>query len=231
MKDCAAKNIETIKIKVIRVKFESIYLRAFDIPKFRGYLSAKYSAYTFIHNHLQNDSLRYAYPLIQFKTIQNKPVIIGMEQGIEILKKVFLDIDELLINEKRFQINEKSVILEEYEFGQINLLKLYRFISPWMALNQENHKKYTELNRHERPLFLKKILAGNIKSLSKGFNYFIPDFDNLNIRLEVKPLTRNFKNIKMTCFQGTFQTNFLIPDYLGIGKQSARGFGTVEAIS
>jgi hypothetical protein len=31
----------------------------------------------------------------------------------------------------------------------------------------------------------------------------------------------------MICFQGEFTTNFLIPDYLGIGKQVARGFGTV----
>jgi hypothetical protein len=29
---------------------------------------------------------------------------------------------------------------------------------------------------------------------------------------------------------GTITTNFLIPDYLGLGKQTARGFGTVVRI-
>jgi len=32
----------------------------------------------------------------------------------------------------------------------------------------------------------------------------------------------------MQCFTGDFTTNFLIPDFLGIGKQSARGFGVVR---
>jgi hypothetical protein len=30
---------------------------------------------------------------------------------------------------------------------------------------------------------------------------------------------------------GTITTNFLIPDYLGLGKQTARGFGTVVRIT
>jgi hypothetical protein len=34
----------------------------------------------------------------------------------------------------------------------------------------------------------------------------------------------------MICFTGEFMVNFHIPDYLGIGKQVARGFGTVERI-
>jgi hypothetical protein len=40
----------------------------------------------------------------------------------------------------------------------------------------------------------------------------------------------NFKNIPMVCFTGEFTMNFLLPDYLGIGKQVARGFGTVRRI-
>jgi hypothetical protein len=32
----------------------------------------------------------------------------------------------------------------------------------------------------------------------------------------------------MLCFTGDFTTNFLIPEFLGLGKQSARGFGVVR---
>ena len=228
--DTVGKKINSVYVQVLYVQFESVHLRAFDIPKFRGYLAKKYASYQLIHNHLENDKLRYAYPVIQFKTIVNKPVIIGIEEGIHVLKKVFLDINELRINKQRIQINEKSVMLREWKLGQADEVISYRFISPWMVLNQENHKKYKRMKWHEQRAFLEKILAGNLKSLSKAFNYFIPGFENLHVRLDIKPLTRNFKNIKMTCFTGTFQTNFHIPDHLGLGKQTARGFGSGERI-
>ncbi len=230
MKNMIIPHKTFVREKLICVQFDSVHLRSFDIPKFRGYLSEKYSSYNLIHNHLEDNRLRYAYPQIQFKTINNKPVIIGLGEGIEILKKVFLDIQELKINQERLQINEKSVMLREWKLGQTEEQVKYRFISPWMALNQENHKKYIHLSWHEKRSFLERILAGNLKSLAKGFQYFIPDFDNLHVQLDLKPVTRNFKNIKMTCFSGTFQTNFFIPDHLGLGKQVARGFGVVERL-
>jgi len=43
-----------------------------------------------------------------------------------------------------------------------------------------------------------------------------------------KPLEVNFHNQPMQCFTGDFTTNFLIPEFLGLGKQSARGFGVVR---
>ena len=148
-------------------------------------------------------------------------------QGINVLKKVFFELDRLNINGKEMIINEKSVILNEVDFGQTEEPELYQFLSPWMALNQENHEKFKSLPWKEQRAFLEALLKGNLKSLSKGFEYFIPNFENLHIEADLKSVLRNFKNIKMTCFKGTFKTNFFIPDYMGIGKQAARGFGVV----
>lgn len=36
------------------------------------------------------------------------------------------------------------------------------------------------------------------------------------------------KDMNVMTFVGTFQANFLIPDYLGIGKSVSRRFGTVK---
>lgn len=209
------------------ITFQAIRINDFNIPKFRGYLAERYSDYDLIHNHLNNNRLRYAYPAIQFKTINAHPVIVGIGEGIDILKKVFMDIDKLNIDGHIQRIDEKSIILEKVVLGQTDKMHQYRFISPWMALNSENHRKYKTLEWHQRRKFLEVILARNLKSLSKGFDYFIPDFPNIHVQAELKPVKRNFKNIKMTCFQGTFATNFIIPDHLGIGKQTARGFGMV----
>lgn len=230
MIDKMESSINTINIDRLILNFQNLRMKTFDIPKFRGYLASEYKNYTLIHNHLENGRLRYAYPLIQFKVIDSQPTIVGIGEGIEILKNVFLDIGELDINGRRYVINEKSVQLNQVEFGQTENPVTYQFLLPWMGLNQENYRKYKKLKWNERRFFLENILRGNMKSLSKAFGYFIPDFDNYYVQTDLKSTIRNFKNSRMICFNGKFTTNFLIPDYLGIGKQTARGFGTVVKV-
>lgn len=230
MIDKMESSINTINIDRLILNFQNLRMKTFDIPKFRGYLASEYKNYTLIHNHLENGRLRYAYPLIQFKVIDSQPTIVGIGEGIEILKNVFLDIGELDINGRRYVINEKSVKLDQVEFGQTENPVTYRFLLPWMGLNQENYRKYKKLKWNEKRFFLENILRGNMKSLSKAFGYFIPDFDSYYVQTDLKSTIRNFKNSRMMCFNGKFTTNFIIPDYLGIGKQTARGFGTVVKV-
>jgi len=216
-----------MKIKKVVLIFSGVELNKADIPKFRGYISKKYPNYEIIHNHLKDGSLRYSYPLIQFKTIENKPAIVGINEGIDLLKKVFLEISNIKIGEQMRDINEKSIALREDEFGvSIDFID-YKFYSPWMALNQENYNKYNRMNRYDQMVFLKHILRENLKTISKGFGYTIPDIDEVKVDGKFIKRMVNFKNIKMLCFVGSFITNFHIPEYLGIGKQVARGFGMV----
>ena len=101
----------------------------------------------------------------------------------------------------------------------------YQFISPWMCLNEINYKKYLNINEEEKKELLKKILIGNIISMSKGLNYTVTD--KIMVDLEVKPIKVKFKNQNMLCFVGNFIANFMIPNKLGIGKSVSRGFGTI----
>ena len=219
-----------MKIKKVVLIFSGVELNKTDIPKFRGYLSSKYPNYDIIHNHLKDGSFRYSYPLIQFKTINHKPAIVGINEGIELLKKVFLEIQDMKIGEQRRVINEKSIVLREEEFGVSSDFIDYKFCSPWMALNQENYNKYNRMNRYDQMAFLKHILRENLKTISKGFGYTIPNIDEVRVDGGFRVKLVNFKNIQMLCFTGSFISNFHIPEYLGIGKQVARGFGMVGKI-
>jgi len=221
------KGLNNAQAKRILITFQSAKLRAFDIPKFRGYLAQQYPHYSLIHNHLEDGQLRYAYPSIQFKVLNEHPTIVGIGGGISILKKVFMEINELQIGSQKTIIDEKAVVLDTVRIGVSDRPVNYRFLSPWMGLNQTNHVLYRTLAWNEKRPFLEKILRGNLKSLSKGFGYFIPNFEDITLQANLTPIVRNFKNNRMLCFKGTFTTNFLIPDYLGLGKQTARGFGTV----
>ncbi len=217
-----------MKIKIITIIFSDVYLTKFDLPKLRGYFSQKFPEYSELHNHLPGGKFSYKFPQIQYRIINKHPALIGFNKGIDILKKIFFELDEMIIDNRKYTINEKEIYLREYDFGVAEEFINYKFISPWMALKEENYEKYNGLNKFEQQGFLKHLLRENFKSLSKGFNYWIDNIENVKVEGYLKPKRVNFKNQKMLCFTGEFMTNFNIPDNLGLGKQSARGFGVVK---
>ena len=224
------ENSKIVTVKIIQVQFPNNPMNRFDIPKFRGYIANRYPKYYLIHNHLENGKLRYGYPLIQFKTIRKIPTIIGIGESIDILKDVFLDVEEIDIDGKRESVWEKSIKVRQEEFGQSKEFFNYKFASPWMALKEENYETYKVMNAVEKQQFLRHLLRENFKTVSKGVQYWINNIDEIKVEGFFSEVIRNFKNNRMVCFTGKFNTNFLIPDHIGIGKQVARGFGTVERI-
>jgi hypothetical protein len=217
-------------IPIIKVQFPNNPLNSFDIPKFRGAIAKQFPNYYLIHNHLTDGKFRYGYPLIQFKTIDSIPTIIGLAEGIEILKKVFMEIEQLDIEGNRRKIWEKNICMREEHIGLSPEFKNYRFLAPWMALKEENFETYKTLDPADQQQFLRHLLRENLKTLSKGAGYWIPEVEAIKVEGFFKRGERNFKNNRMVCFTGEFMVNFHIPEYLGIGKQVARGFGTVERI-
>ncbi len=210
------------------LKFSDARLKYSDIPKLRGYFANKFSQYPEFHNHPPDGSFNYSFPQIQYRIVNHHPALIVTKDALDIMKKVFFEMDQLNVDGKKFVINEKQIEVKNAKFGQTKDFVEYKLISPWMALNEKNFKKFKTANKIEQQNLLKNILRGNLLSLAKGFDYTIPDFEKISVEGYFKPLRVNFKNIKMLCFTGEFTTNFFIPDYLGIGKQSARGFGVVK---
>ena len=217
-----------IPVKYMLLSFGDIRFSAFEIPKLRGYFAARFPSEHLFHNHLPSVAQSYKYPLIQYRMIDRCPALLGIGEGIDVMKRIFLQVDELRIGKEVYAVNDLSVSLMEEPLGQCIEFRSYRFASPWMALNQENYREFVKLNTIQQKQRLKQILRGNLLTLSKGFGYTIPDFDAVELDGWFKPVERNFHNIPMQCFTGEFTTNFVIPDQLGLGKQIARGFGVIE---
>jgi hypothetical protein len=144
------------------------------------------------------------------------------------LLDVVYDLGTIDIGKKEISTNEKAFFVERKEYGICKDLIEYKFLSPWMALNQSNYKGYMESDQESKNNVLKKILIGNILSMSKKMDYRVEE--ELKVYLKLNPITVNFKNNEMVAFTGEFLINFIIPDFLGIGKSVARGFGTVERV-
>ena len=208
------------------IKYENIDLKSEDANKLRGFFSNKYIDHEIVHNH-SGDGFIYNYPKIQYKSIKNQPIICGIAEGADIALKMSFETDHLTIGNKELSGMQKSMIKEQRKFGIINDYKEYKFLTPWVALNQKNISRYSRSNSIEKESMLKKIMIGNILSMSKGLGYTVNDKIHTWINLEEKIIS--FKGIDMKSFTGTFKTNFLIPNYLGLGKSVSRGFGTIKS--
>jgi len=222
--------MSAVTVALIQVQFPNNRLNDFDIPKFRGTISDQFPKYELIHNHLKDGKFRYKYPLIQFKSLNRIPTIIGIGEGIDILKEVFLDVNHIDIAGRREKVWEKTVLIREDTLGQADDFIRYCFSNSWMALKEENYATYNTLDSADQQQFLRHLLRENLKTLSKGVGYWIPDIEKVKVEGFFKEIPRNFKNNRMICFNGEFMVNFHIPEHLGIGKQVARGFGTVERV-
>ncbi|MCB5278682.1 MAG: hypothetical protein LHW59_04080, partial [Candidatus Cloacimonetes bacterium] len=208
--------------------FTDLSLQAFDIPKLRGYFAHKYANDPLFHNHLKAEKCSYRYPQIQYRIYKGHPALIGIGEGIDAVKKIILDNHNIRIGNSSMPVNEFLVDIRKEEFGQCEEIQSYHFVSPWMALNQDNYREYIKTTTLEQEIRLQRILRGNLLTISKAFSYTIPDLDSIEVEGSFRTVSRNFHNIPMHCFTGQFSMNFKIPNNLALGKQVTRGFGVVE---
>lgn len=191
----------------------------------RGFFAVKFNEYSLLHQH-NADKFIYSYPLVQYKIIDGAPMVIGINDGAEVLKQVYDKYDEIKLGEGVYEIVEKGISVKNQEFGLSDKIQFYEFATPWLALNQENYKKYYGLkDSGERREFLRKTLTGNLLSMSKSLDYRVPDKIKCDVSLQIRK--RRLKDVNVMTFIGGFCVNFIIPDHLGIGKSVSRGFGAV----
>ncbi len=214
-------------LNVLIMKFSSLEMARRDIPKIRGYIAEQFSEIDELHNH-KGEKFIYRYPIIQYKTVEGKPAIIGINKGADIIMQIEDKLDNIRIQGEYVEIYEKSIEYKRQTYGITNDLVRYKFESPWMCLNEDNHKQYEKSNEEQKNEILKRILAGNILSMSKSFNYTVEQ--QLTPYINLKPDSVKFKNMDMMTFKGEFLVNFNIPEYLGIGKSVSRGFGVVKMV-
>ncbi len=218
-----------MQITQTTIQFPDIQLQTRDAHKLRGYFGNLFMEHSpLLHNHYDDGSSRYAYPLIQYKVIDRIPVLVGFQEGAELLVSLFLKIRELDIEGQHFPILAKNIQQKQCELTVNQQLYNYSFKTLWMALNQENFRKYQQLDESEKGGFLNRQLQNNILSFYKGLSFHTNERIMVITRMEEKQT--QFKNQSMLAFAGQFTSNAYLPEWAGIGKAVSRGFGTVSLI-
>ncbi len=217
----------------------SVVVLHFDKPTYgldiqpkdlRGAIAGLYPNEILLHQHYDDGLVKYKYPLVQYKHINKKCLIIGIEDGAKLLNDLNLIGKTILLFNSKYRIIKKNISFQELSFGITKTVLFYSFLTPWLALNEKNYEQYQKLGTWEkRKVLLEKILIGNIISMSKSLGYTVPEPIRANVD-RIKEVKSYLKGTPMLGFIGTFSVNFEIPDYWGIGKSVSRGFGTIKRV-
>ena len=209
------------------IRFPEIALRTRDAHKLRGYFGNLFQEHSpLLHNHWEDGTSRYAYPLVQYKVLHQVPTLLGINEGAELLVKLFLHIREIGIEGQRYPVLQKNIESRQLSVGVESDLHQYQFSTLWMALNQHNFPLYIQADETQQKQQLKGILVNNILSFYKGVGYRAQD--RIMTSVQVRRKETQFKNQTMLAFEGSFTTNARLPEGIGLGKAVSRGFGTIQ---
>ena len=172
---------------------------------------------------------KFLYPRVQVKILDEQIYFIGIGEGVDAIKEVLEDLKTLDFGNITFEISD--IEIEEYNnrLSPSSKPVRYRFITPWVALNHSTIKKYRHLKNKDRVHYLNQLLGQNIAFISRELGIELEEniFTKLNLStLLPKKMDEN----NWAAFEGEFETNFILPNYIGIGNGITRGYGTLRGL-
>ena len=215
-------------LKIFTLTLEPVDPVQFSMAETRAYFAGKLEEHTVLNK--SNDiTFIYRYPAVQCKQIKNLLMVIGISQGAALLEQLSHERNEILSGKNTCTILERDSVIRNEEFKISGTTHAYEFLTPWLALNQQNAKKFYNLKgKPERDAFIRRILIGNLETLAKSLDYKtpVPITCEAKIRFRIDWMGR--ENVMV--FLGKFRTNLRIPDYFGIGQSVSQGFGTIKSV-
>ena len=191
----------------------------------RGYFGNFFRKIVEFHNHLDQITFNYKSPNIQYRVIDGNLSILGINEGGDILLKSIEEIklDEIILDGIDNKIKEKEIKITFPELEIKDERYDYKFESFWIALNEENYKKYQKgefsLDNQLRNNILEFFKLSGVQATKRIIA--VGEFEEHKI-IE--------KDIVILGFTGTFKTNVNLPDLIALGKRKSVGFGIIKRI-
>ena len=169
---------------------------------------------------------KFLYPRVQVKILDEQIYLIGINEGVLPVLEISEKIEKLDFGNITFQIQDRDISQFDNEFISSTQLINYKFITPWVALNNLTGKKYRNLEESDKHSYLTKLAGHNIIFIAKELNLDLEK--EIYIKLELSSLVAQKVDEKnWGSFKGTFKTNCILPNYIGLGNGITRGLGTI----
>lgn len=187
------------------------------------------------HNHLPDGKSIYRSrgAPFQFKVINNEVFILALNEGVEFANsfqwpktiKMALGRGGVLVELKLTSKTEKKASFQK------SVMRCYRNLLPYLALNQDKYKIYQSLSNDEKRKAIEKGISNHILTAAKWCGITINKHKHLIetnlIQMKTNPPIKIKDDLFFTPFDVMFECNTEIPDYIGIGKFVSRGYGTM----
>ena len=209
-----------MKYSILKIKTDKEY-RLRDLEKLRGFLIQKYEGNTIFHNHISGN-FDYSYPKLQYKLIKNNLAIMAIEEVSDLNSKLFEEIEYInIFGDMFFDVKKELIIKNEDIIYSRNEMFNYKFITPYLPLNEKNFSKYLK-----GEYSLERAITNNILEVLKGLEIWLEKDNKIYTSTNLEITSRNLKNVNMIAFTGNFSTNIKFPNYFSLGKRKSLGYGT-----
>ncbi len=211
-------------ISICTARFELSQDPGITPVELRGFMAHRFTDIPEFHHH----SVRsYHYPLVQYKKMGDRLAVVGVREFSSIVFRKMSDLDHIMARSKRMPV--RSLSLENSSYRLVPEAGTYGFASPWLALNRENHARFSRADGGEKTAILESILVGNILSMLKGLGVFADRRITARID-EFKADDVAAHGNRFIGIRAKFETNVRLPAGLGLGKSVSKGFGILEAV-
>lgn len=218
----------------IHLRILTLYTnRPFRYPgsDLRRAITAQFKDNPVLHNHTER-GFDYKSPQVRYIAIKGVPRLLSFDKGLDIVEKIYKEQPTLKVGTASYKVIGTELEDRIEDIGIVGgTTYRYSSITPWIALNEENYSLFVRAGVFEaRKKILSKILVGNLLSLSKNLNVEIKE--TINVELN------NFSEIELKAghlpllgLNANFETNYKLPELVGIGKLVSKGFGIMHMIS
>ena len=198
-----------------------------DARRLRGAVAGR-GADDLLHQHGPAGAL-YRSPLVRYDTAGGAARAVGIGDGALLLRGL-PNFDRLRLGDRELPVLEQIKAPGRCEVGPTAAPLTYRFLTPYLALNQENHRRWLRSGRRERGALLARVVVGNLLSFSQGVGLHVAERLHAEVDLRPSGPVVLKPGVRLAGFLGTVQVNYRLPAGWGLGKSVARGFGTLEPL-
>lgn len=200
-----------------------------EIPLFRGAVIQTFNGIenSLFHNH-QNEKLRHSYPLVQYKRVNGYAAIMGIDEGADIVEQLSAcNSFNCQLGYRKMNMKISAIHSEKTVISPCDTIQRYK-IHRWLPLNSGNYQEYqTMRGLGDRINILEKVLIGNILSFTKGINQYIKSPLTCELVQLEDVGTITYKGVGLMCFNAHFETNMLLPEFIGLGKSASINHGMI----
>jgi hypothetical protein len=218
---------EKLTVKVLRADFQGVY----PVRAFRSALAKRFEDSLF-DNHLEQGGLSYRYPRVQYKRLGQKMSVLCLQEAVERVGKFFGGELEVVLDGEPHKLHLSDLKLHQHRIVVWQQTELEYTLDNWSPFSQQSHQQYERLDGVvERMAFLQERLLKHIMAFLRSVEA-VPS-RRVEVRLLdlSRPDTRTLHHYSGVVFPRVrFATNVMLPQFIGLGRHSAIGFGILKRV-